>query len=176
MSVQEQIAFTFKKISPQEVPQLVAWFKEPHVAQWWPAPGEDEKIIEHFLARIRSKDTFGYLVFKNEFPLGYIQYYYIDRMNPKTGAWLPEGLLETTVGIDQFIGDSQCLGKGYGTSFIKEFITYLRDLEPQITTVIVDPELVNNAAIRCYEKVGFKKVGEYTTPWGSALLMRYDVR
>lgn len=60
--------------------------------------------------------------------------------------------------------------------FIKEFSNYLtHTLQPNITTIIVDPEPTNYAAIKCYEKVGFKSMGTYTTPWGSALLMRYDV-
>lgn len=83
----------------------------------------------------------------------------------------------TTVGTDQFIGNPLYIGKGYGTQLVKTFIAYLTsELEPLITTVIVDPEPKNSAAIRCYEKVGFYAVGTYDTPYGPALLMRYDVK
>lgn len=166
--------FSFKKISSDDIPQLLNWFKEPHVQQYWPVP-EDNELIEHFLKRIRSKDTFGYIVYLAEKPIGYIQYYYIDRTQEKAGAWLPE-LPLTTIGTDQFIGNPAYVGKGYGTQFIKEFIAYLRTIEPGITTVIVDPEPTNSAAVRCYEKVGFKKVGAFQTPHGPALLMRYDIK
>lgn len=176
MSAHEQAPFIFKNISSQDVPQLNTWFSSPHVSQWWPVPEKDEDVIEHFLKRIRSKDTFGYLVMLDGLSLAYIQYYHLDYAHQKTGAWLlSAGLPATTVGIDQFIGDAHFLGKGYGTSFIKEFMRYLRELEPAITTVIVDPDPANHAAIRCYEKVGFKEVGVYTAPWGPALLMRYDM-
>ena len=84
-------------------------------------------------------------------------------------------LPSSTVGTDQFIGDLDYIGKGVGTRMIKEFITYLSTIEPKVTTIIVDPEPENRAAIRCYEKVGFKKVGVYELSWGPALLMRYDV-
>lgn len=164
----------FKEVTTDDLPLLRTWFKEPHVNKWWPTP-EDNEFFATFLQRIRSKKTSAYMVFIDEKPIGYIQYYPIDRSIEKAGVWLPE-LPETTVGTDQFIGDPEYLGKGYGTLFIKEFINYLtHTLDPRITTIIVDPEPTNYAAIRCYEKVGFKSVGTYTTPWGPALLMRYNV-
>lgn len=167
--------WTFKKITDEDLPILLQWFKEPHVQQWWPIPTQDE-VYAHFLKRIRSKDTFGYLVLMDGVPIGYIQYYYIDPAEAKVGAYLPVELPENTVGTDQFIGDPQFLHKGYGTQCIKAFIDYLLAIEPHITTIIVDPEPTNIAAIRCYEKVGFKRVIVYDTPYGRALLMQYDVK
>lgn len=168
------IHFTFKKIAENDLSLLLPWFKKAHVAKWWPTPEKNE-LIQHFLKRIRSKNTFGYIVYLNNKPLGYIQYYYIDRTNEKDGAWLPP-LPKTTVGIDQFIGDPLSIGKGYGTLFIKEFIDYLHDIEPDITTIILDPHPENIAAIRCYEKVGFEKIGIFTTAHDKHLLMKYTFK
>ncbi len=170
----QEINFSFKNISEEDIPLLYSWLKEPHVSKWWPTPEKDE-FYEKFLQRIRSKDTVGYLVLFNSKPIGYIQYYKIDRSLEKAGSWLPE-LPENTVGTDQFIGDKDFIGKGYGTLFVKEFIKYLKNLEPELTTVIVDPEPDNIAAIRCYEKVGFKNVGLYDTAHGKAQLLRYDIK
>lgn len=172
---QQNPLFTFKRVTEVDIPLLASWFKEPHVKEWWPTPAENEDFFNQFLIKIRSKDTFPYLAFMNGIPIGYIQYYYIDRRLEKAGSWLPE-LPTTTVGTDQFIGNPQYIGKGYGTQLIKAFISYLTSvLEPSITTIIVDPEPKNIAAIRCYEKVGFYTVGTYETPYGPALLMRYDI-
>lgn len=170
------ISFTFKKVTPDDLPLLFKWFQEPHIQKWWPVPEKDE-FFEKFLARIRSKETVPYLAFLDNQPIGYIQYYHIDRTLEKAGAWLPADLPETTVGIDQFIGNPEYIGKGYGTEFIKEFIKYLANvLEPNVTTIITDPEPENFAAIRCYEKVGFKHIGTYITPHGStAYLMKYEL-
>ena len=170
----KQNNFSFKKISEENIPLLYAWLKEPHVSKWWPKPEKDE-FYEKFLQRIRSKDTIGFLVLLNSKPIGYIQYYKIDRTIEKAGSWLPE-LPETTVGTDQFIGEKEFIGKGYGTLFVKEFINYLENnLEPKLTTVIVDPETENAAAIKCYAKVGFKDMGQYKTTYGHAQLLRYDI-
>ena len=167
------IHFNFKKITEEDLPLLLTWFDELHVQRWWPTPDKDE-LLEKFLQRIRSKDTFGYIVFLNNVPIGYIQYYYIDRKNEKSGSWLPE-LPETTIGTDQFIGDSHYIGKGYGTLFIKQFINELQKVESHITTIIVDPEPDNVVAVRCYEKVGFAKIGIFDVYGGKHLLMRYDI-
>lgn len=165
---------SFQQISKNDIPLLYAWFKEPHVAQWWPVPDGDE-FFEKFLARIRSKDTVAYLVLEDEIPFGYIQYYHLDATGEKAGKWLPP-LPSNTVGIDQFIGDATYLHKGYGTRMIIAFIEYLRVIKPTITTVIVDPEPENTVAIRCYQKVGFEEVGEFKRPHGHALLMRKDIK
>lgn len=41
--------------------------------------------------------------------------------------------------------------------------------------MILDPEPDNTAAIRCYEKVGFKKRGLFQATYGPALFMYYDL-
>ncbi|HEX4069009.1 MAG TPA: GNAT family N-acetyltransferase [Candidatus Babeliales bacterium] len=65
--------------------------------------------------------------------------------------------------------------KGYGTLFIKQFINELTKIEPWVTTVIVDPDPENVAAIRCYEKVGFIRVSVFDVLGDKHLLMRYDI-
>ncbi|MBF0362489.1 MAG: GNAT family N-acetyltransferase [Oligoflexia bacterium] len=167
--------FTFKKLSNEDIQLLLSWFKEPHVSEWWPTPDEDEAIIEKFLVRIRSEDTFGFIVSLNDTPIGYIQYYHYDHAVEKAGSWWPSIIPKTSVGSDQFIGDPNYVGKGFGNKFIKEFILYLKNIEPDVTTLIVDPDPTNKRAIRCYEKVGFKMLGEYHAPWGDACLMCFDL-
>jgi len=165
--------FSFQKLNEKDLPLLFAWFKEPHVQKWWPTP-EKDKLLEKFLQRIRSKDVFGYIVLLNNIPIGYIQYYYIDRNNKNAGSWLLP-LPKMTIGIDQFIGDPEYIGKGYGTLLIKEFIYMLKEIESTVTTIIVDPDSENLAAIRCYEKVGFTSLGIYDVLGGRHLLMKYDI-
>jgi len=165
--------FTFRKLTQTDWPLMLKWFKEPHVEQWWPTPGKDE-LMEYFLEKIRSKNTFGFIVFLNTIPIGYIQYYYLDRTKDEAGALWP-ALPDTTVGIDQFIGDPQYLHKGYGTAFIKQFITELHIIEPNITTIVLDTNPENKAALKCYEKVGFIPIYRYTHQWGESILMKYEL-
>jgi RimJ/RimL family protein N-acetyltransferase len=43
--------------------------------------------------------------------------------------------------------------------------------DPAVTKIQIDPDPANARAIRCYEKVGFERVGIVETPDGLALLM-----
>jgi RimJ/RimL family protein N-acetyltransferase len=169
----DQDVFTFKHVTGNDLSILHSWFQEPHVTQWWPVPQEHESF-QQFTTRIRSVDTFGFIAFLGNEPIGYIQYYQIDQTHHKTGLGLPK-LPENTVGIDQFIGNPQWLSKGYGTRLIKDFLIYLVTIKPETITVILDPEPINYAAIRCYEKVGFVSMGICTTFFGDCLLMSYDL-
>ena len=167
-------SFSFKKIKESDLLLLSKWLEEPHVKKWWPILEKDE-LLSEFLQRIRSKDTFGYIVNLDDKPIGYIQYYFVDGKTDKTGLWLPKDILtKSVIGTDQFIGDPNKIGKGHGTKFIKEFIEFIFKNELDVKTVIVDPDPKNIAAIRCYEKIGFKKVNEFDVSWGKALLMQYD--
>ena len=47
--------FTFKKLTPNDWPIILPWFKEPHVEKWWPTPEKDE-LMDYFLEKIRSKN------------------------------------------------------------------------------------------------------------------------
>jgi len=165
--------FVFKPVEEKDLPVLYSWFRLPHVEQWWPTPKDQEEFFASFLKRIRPDIKKAYLVIYNGVSIGYIQSYSIDRA---TNTWLPP--LPGTgriVGIDQFISDPAYLHKGFGALFIKEFIKTLNAQEKD-SIVIVDPEPGNVPAIRCYEKVGFEKLGIYQAPWGPALVMMYQER
>lgn len=163
--------FTFRQVEENDIPLLYKWFHEPHVSKWWPVPRESE-YFEQFLARIRSKGTTPYVGLYKGRPLGYVQCYPIGQ---KDRDWLPP-LPEGTIGTDQFIGEPDCIGKGYGTAFLREFARFYAKQEPGISTIIVDPDPTNEAAVRCYEKVGFKSRGVVNAPWGPAHIMQYDLK
>jgi RimJ/RimL family protein N-acetyltransferase len=46
--------------------------------------------------------------------------------------------------------------------------------DPAVTRIQTDPHVTNARAIRCYEKAGFRRVGEIATPDGRELLMYLD--
>lgn len=166
--------FSFFPVTIDHLPLLRHWFAQPHVSCWWPTPEKEEDFFAHFLKRIRSSDTHPYIALIDDKPIGYVQMYHIDYNNEKAGKWLPK-FPEHTVGIDQLIGEPAYIGKGYGTRMVTDFIRFIKTVDPNITTVIVDPDPENKAAIRCYEKVGFLLVGLCETPYGNAYLMRYDI-
>lgn len=176
MNLHEQKRITFKLVTQDDIPLLFTWFLQPHVHQWWAVPETQREFADYILEKVQGGNARAYMVLLDDAPLGYIQYYYLNPNLEADEAWLPK-LPEHTVGIDQLIGDKNMLGKGYGTLFIAQFITYLSTVvDPKITTVIADPDAENYGAVKCYEKVGFVNMGVYNAGWGSAALMRYDIK
>lgn len=77
--------------------------------------------------------------------------------------------------IDIFV-DPAVHGRGVGTDAVRTLATHLIDDEG-FHRLVIDPAADNTAAIRCYEKVGFRPVGimrQYErdpTGWHDGLLM-----
>jgi aminoglycoside 6'-N-acetyltransferase len=79
-------------------------------------------------------------------------------------------------GIDIFVEPSRA-GKGLGTDALRTLVRHLFT-EQGHHRVIIDPAADNAAAIRCYEKAGFRTVGvmrqyerQADGTWGDSLLM-----
>jgi RimJ/RimL family protein N-acetyltransferase len=68
------------------------------------------------------------------------------------------------------MANAEQLGRGIGTAMVRAFVERLF-ADAAVTRVQTDPAPGNGRAIRCYEKAGFRAVGEVDTPDGPALLM-----
>jgi RimJ/RimL family protein N-acetyltransferase len=170
--------FNFKPLAESDLPFLFEWFAQPYIAQLWKEP-DWRTFQEKYRKRISSNDIFPFVAYIDDKPIAYIKYHHVkddDR------ALFPNVEIPAfSIGLDLFIGNPNYLGKGYGTHLVKEFIQFVQKIEPHCTTIIIDPAVDNHRAIRCYEKVGFKIVGTYITPYGPTgegpgpiLLMMYN--
>lgn len=56
--------------------------------------------------------------------------------------------------MDLFIGDEKFIGKGIGRKIIKAFIE--SKIWSQFQYCVVDPDVKNISAIKCYEKLNFQ--------------------
>ena len=66
-------------------------------------------------------------------------------------------------GIDLFL-DPTAHGQGLGAEAIRSVATWLFD-ERRHHRLVIDPALANERAIRCYERVGFRRVGVLRGYW-----------
>jgi len=69
----------------------------------------------------------------------------------------------TTVGIGLFIGDRTQWGKGYGTEAVQLLLDHIRK-ECCVPRVWLRVDTVNQPAIRCYEKCGFRTYERHKNP------------
>ena len=137
------------------------WLETPEVVQWWGQPDEQYALVS---GDLDHPDIDQFIVARDDHPFGYIQCYALSTWNQGFGAQPPK-----TRGIDQFIGVSDMIGRGHGSSFIRQFVDAL--LISGIPRVVTDPDPANVRAVRAYEKAGFDEDRMVETPDGPALLM-----
>jgi aminoglycoside 6'-N-acetyltransferase len=117
-----------------------------------------EKVIATYQPRIRGEESANPCIFTYQnIPIGYLQYYCLDD-EPEADRQMYH--LENTdhvYGIDLFIGETKYWNRGIGTKVLSAIVDYLFT-ELQAAKIVIDPDVNNLRAIRCYEKAGFVKV------------------
>jgi aminoglycoside 6'-N-acetyltransferase len=95
-----------------------------------------------------------FIIYSDNKPIGFIQYYCLSEHYPE-GIQKESSLLKShqpnqIAGIDLFIATPENRGQGLGVVIINEFLSHFRLL-------VVDPNIDNIQAIRCYKKSGFEE-------------------
>jgi RimJ/RimL family protein N-acetyltransferase len=160
--------FTFERFEENHLSLLRQWLNARHIKHFWQESDDEEKLKVKFLDELPRQGVLPFVIAKDHEPIGYIQYYDATKVG---GGWLESELIGT-FGIDLMIGSSKHHGRGFGPTVIKEFVDYIREKEPSLKCIIIDPDPKNRRAIRAFEKAGFAKESEIETPDGTALLMR----
>jgi aminoglycoside 6'-N-acetyltransferase len=124
---------------PEDAEGLFEIRNEPEVARWWGAD-DIEEISEHFIEADK-----GFVIEAYGGVVGAIQYDEED--DP----------MYRHAGIDIFLTASRH-GQGLGTEAIRLLARHLFE-ERGHHRLTIDPAADNAAAIRAYEKVGFRRVG-----------------
>ncbi|KTD56677.1 GNAT family acetyltransferase [Legionella santicrucis] len=155
---------TFTPLAESHFPLLLKWLEAPHVKAWWDQSVtytldlvhekyssyvKGYKLVEGLEKPIKS-----FIIQHNQNPVGYIQIYNAyDFPRSKSLLGLPENL----GAFDIFIGAEEALQQGVGSKAILEFLKLQGN---QYSHIFADPDSNNVAAVKCYEKAGFKKVSE----------------
>jgi len=139
------------------------WFMEPGLQKWvWcDTPGEGKvplaRIAEKYGARAKNPThVFPYFIQWQGRPIGFIQYYLHDA---------------ASIGLDMWIGEAACRGQGLGTQALSQMTRLIAGKHPGVSRLFIDPHPENGAAIRCYEKAGFRITGEMMDDGEKCLLM-----
>ncbi|WP_353050139.1 GNAT family N-acetyltransferase [Bacillus sp. ISL-41] len=85
--------------------------------------------------------------------IGYIQFYELDQATKKVYGYETGRIF----GTDQFIGEVDYWNRGIGTLLINSITDFLFT-QMNADKVVMDPQVWNLRAIKCYEKCGFSKV------------------
>ncbi|WP_270182244.1 GNAT family N-acetyltransferase [Alkalihalobacillus sp. CinArs1] len=142
-------SLAIRSLAPGDEDLLLKWLTNDHVLKYYEGrdrPYTLNRIKDDYFDR---NDVVGCIVSYDKAPIGYIQFY-----RSYSIAWvsLPDG----TYGMDQFIGEPSYWNKGIGTELVKMVVEFLVK-EKEAALIVMDPQVWNDRAIACYEKVGFKK-------------------
>jgi aminoglycoside 6'-N-acetyltransferase len=126
--------------SPEDTDRLFQIRNEPEVARWWGADDIEGEISEQFIEADK-----GFVIEADGEVVGAIQYHEED--DP----------MYHHAGMDIFLTTPRH-GQGLGTEAIRLLASYLFE-ERGHHRLTIDPAADNTAAIRAYERVGFRRVG-----------------
>jgi aminoglycoside 6'-N-acetyltransferase len=156
--------YVFRPMSAGDLSLVQRWLETPEVVRWWGRADEQYALVSGDLGH---PDMDQFMVAIDKQPFAYIQCYPLSTWNQGFGSQPP-----ATRGIDQFIGEPDMIGRGYGSGFIRQFVNAL--LASGIPRVVTDPDPDNIRAVRAYARAGFRSEHLVDTPDGPALVMVRD--
>lgn len=145
-----------RELDEVDVSVMARWLSDPRVLEYYEGrdrPHDEAMVREKYLSG-RESDVTGCLVERAGAPLGYIQFYVLQA---EAQIKLGYGNGATIYGIDLFIGEPELWSQEIGTRLVSAMVDFLFT-EKSADLVIIDPNVDNPRAIRCYEKAGFRKV------------------
>jgi RimJ/RimL family protein N-acetyltransferase len=150
---------SFRRLTEADVPLLHRWLNAPHVLEWWDRPPAQDEVRAKYLPRIAgSSDVTPYVILLEDAPLGYIQVYPVA-----PGAWGLRGVA-AGAGVDLLIGEAEYLHRGLGPRTLRAFLGEVVFRDTAVSVCYIDPSTRNRAAIRAFEKAGFRYVADVTDP------------
>jgi aminoglycoside 6'-N-acetyltransferase len=135
---------TLRPLADEDVPRLVELGTDPEVARWW--AGIDEAHIQE-----KVLDGLTFAIVADGELAGMIQYH--EEEDPEYRH----------AGMDLFLG-TPFQDRGLGTDTVRTMARYLVD-ERGHHRLTIDPAAANERAIRCYEKIGFRRIGVMREYW-----------
>jgi aminoglycoside 6'-N-acetyltransferase len=130
-----------RPLGVDDVPVLVEIQAQPSVERWWGRPDEEDLRTQ---AEGKSEET-SFAITVDGAVAGLIQY--AEENEP----------MYRHAGIDLFLSE-EFQGRGLGTDAVRTLARHLVHHRGH-HRLTIDPSADNQAAIRTYEKVGFKPVG-----------------
>lgn len=146
---------SFRRVTMDDLPLLYRWLTMSHVNEWY---GEGNRTYEETVAHYRGSieggtPTDAYLILLDERPVGYIQGYVIaDHPEYAAAVQVEEG----AAGVDLYIGEPDLVHRGLGSTALRKFVEEIVFANPRVSCCVIGPQPENKAAIRAYEKAGFR--------------------
>ena len=135
-----------RAMTEDDVARVAKMNAVPEVARWWP-PREPDYIG----AKLTRADLACWVVELDRELVGFVQAY--EENNPEFRH----------AGLDLFL-HPKAQGRGLGQDVVRTVCRHLIE-DRGHHRIVIDPAEANSRAIRCYEAVGFRRVGVLRRYW-----------
>lgn len=154
-------AITFRPLRADDTDLLLAWRRQDHVRRWWHETTAEEVAAECAELLSGVEPVYPLIILLDERPIGFIQWYQLWNdgvvISPSYAQLAPE-IPRNAAAIDLFIGAPDCVHRGVGPDVLRALLRQRIFAQPDIPGCMISPDPANAAAIRAYEKVGFRYV------------------
>lgn len=133
---------TLRPAGEGDIPALAAIRAKPEVYRWWRGGPDLHAAVA---AELATEDEHGFVIEYQDRVVGFVQW------------WQEEEPDYRHAGIDIYL-DPAVRGRGLGPDAIRTLARYVL-YTCKHHRITIDPAADNEAAIRCYAKVGFRPVG-----------------
>lgn len=164
----------FRRLVAEDLQQVFLWLIRPHVAKGYAdAPGSFMETVAKFGPRTRDDNVVhAYVVSVDGRDAGYIQAYDVADFADYAGSLDCEAGVTS---VDLFIGEEDLVGRGVGSRIIGRFVDEVVLADASVRACIAGPGEGNRAAIRAFEKAGFRRWKTLRTGEGEGeCVMRRD--
>jgi len=146
----------FRRLGVEDLQQVFLWLIRPHVAKGYAAaPSSFMEVVAKFGPRASDDNVVrAYVVTLDGRDAGYIQAYDVAAF-PEYARSLESGA--GTSSMDLFIGEEDLVRRGLGPRVIGRFVDEVVLADARVMTCIAGPGEGNIAAIRAFEKAGFRR-------------------
>ncbi|HZS88511.1 MAG TPA: GNAT family N-acetyltransferase [Chloroflexota bacterium] len=146
----------FRPLAIDDLQLLHRWFAQSHVATWYrdEADLSYDEVVAQYAPSIRGEEpVHGFIITYDGRPIGQIQTYRIAAYPTYRGHI---DIVDGMAGVDLLIGDPDYVHQGLGSHILRRFLREIVFGTYGATSCLIDPEVDNTVAIRCYEKAGFR--------------------
>jgi aminoglycoside 6'-N-acetyltransferase len=143
-----------RRLDEKDKHLLAKWLSTPEVLKFY--EGRDNSFDVEKVERVfysPDDDEVKCIIEYEGKSIGYIQYYELDEETKKEYGYESGRIF----GTDKFIGEVDYWNRGIGTLLVSSMIEFLFDVM-EADKVVMDPQVRNERAIKCYEKCDFNKV------------------
>lgn len=156
---------SFQSLNETHFSLLLKWLESFHIKKWWNQEIRYtiDLVYEKYATYVKGyklidgvqKPIQSFIIFVDQKPVGYIQIYSAYDF-PRSKSLL--GLPKKLGAFDIFIGETKALQQGVGSKAILEFLSLYAN---HYSHIFADTDANNIAAIKCYQKAGFKRMAKH---------------